>query len=181
MNNLEKLKDLQFIISTVNEALTKEAKNAAFFCSLAIPDLCGQIEYPKIDSVKKRYSKWYNEYIYKYENPRKNPRTLEDKINQIDGDTIYLLRCKLFHETSQYHEEVLNKIKKKYARRSNIKPENVHLKLNFDSEIDKIQVTGSSWKPDEINVLIEMNQVLLAWKLAQTAQGFYNKKCRSQQ
>ncbi|HFE2327579.1 hypothetical protein MXE87_03800 [Enterococcus faecium] len=174
MNNLSKLKDLQFIISTVNEALMKEANNAAIFCSLAIPDLCGQIEYPKIKSVKKRYSKWYDEYIYKYE----NPRTTTDKINQIDGDVIYLLRCKLFHETSQYHAEVLNKIKKKYARRSNIKEENVNLKLNFDSEVNKIQVTGGSWKPNEINVLIEMNQVLLARKLVQTAQGYYNKKMK---
>ncbi|OQO71168.1 hypothetical protein BH747_04040 [Enterococcus villorum] len=180
MNKLKKLNDLQFIISTVNEALTKEANNAAIFCSLAIPDLCGQIEYPKIKLVNERYSKWYDEYIYKYE----NIITEEDKINQIDGDVIHLLRCKLFHETSQYHKELKKKIKRKYAQRSGVKAKNVNLKLNLDSETDKIQVTSNSWAPNEVTVSIQMNQVLLARKLVQTAQGFRNekmKKYRSQQ
>lgn len=172
MKGTIKLDDLQYIIHVVRDALSKNAIDAAFFCSLSIPDLCGQMEYPQTSSVKKRYSDWYNSYIYKYE----NPTTSKDKINQIDGDVIYLLRCKLFHETSLYHKQTLSKIKKKYAQRSKVKLENVSLKLNFDSDVDKIQVISISKNTDAIKVIIHINKALLARKLLRTAEGFFREK-----
>lgn len=64
---------------------------AALSLSLTLPDICGMMMYPDLYS-KKRYIKWYDEYIGKYEeSPSNKDRT--EKMPFLDGDACYELRC----------------------------------------------------------------------------------------
>lgn len=53
LNAIKRLMDMGFF----EEALT---------LSLLLPDICSQLEYPKIESGRSRYEKWYGENVDKY-------------------------------------------------------------------------------------------------------------------
>lgn len=53
LNAIKRLMDMGFF----EEALT---------LSLLLPDICSQLEYPKIESGRSRYEKWYDENVDKY-------------------------------------------------------------------------------------------------------------------
>lgn len=123
----EILESLKSLVSIIEDALAKEAIEAAFFCSLSIPDLMGQYSYPELREetknnrgvVSKRYIRWYDENIYKYQNPHIegiDEDAVIQNINQFDGFIIYNIRCKLFHQGSILHPTVKKKIDNKYKK-----------------------------------------------------------------
>lgn len=87
------------LIKAIEESLVSKNYLSALTLALVIPDICSKIAYPKESRIWKRYSDWYDEYIYKYENP-KSEKELAIMQNEIDGKMIYKLRCALLHEGS---------------------------------------------------------------------------------
>ena len=87
-----------------------ENKNwyASLFLSLTIPDICGKLENPSMNS-KDRYINWFNRYI-------KNSYTDKNGFEFLTGDDCYALRCAVLHEASdeiefQRARKILNSIK----------------------------------------------------------------------
>lgn len=92
-----------------------------------------------------RYAKWYDEYIYPYENP---PDLLEcdssDSVplNPLNGYAVYKLRCSLLHEGSIDIQDTVEK---------NLhKSQQVYRKLEFHLT-DKLTSSGFFWEPGKKN------------------------------
>lgn len=176
------LKNLQEIIDVIKDALEKDAIKAAFFCSLSIPDIGGQIEYDELRGYKngivgERYKKWYDECVFEYENPK--AEDLLDfkgtpKMNKIDGSIVYLLRCKLYHQGDASSKEVYEKLISKYQDEYTEK--NVELDYRFDAKYDNVRFETVG---DNLHVEINVNPKMLAKKLMWNAEGVirqFNKK-----
>lgn len=172
------INSLQYIIDTIEDALDKGADNAAFICALSIPDICSQIEfsrkYIKDHSNGESYARWYNENFYLYENPS------ETKINQLDGDIMFDLRCKMFHEGSIDHKNIRKKLKKKYTDKFKEEfrqesPKGVILKFKINMNANRESVvfgySEDSITPKVINVDVNVNQSELAKRITWTAKG----------
>ncbi|MGP1505538.1 MAG: hypothetical protein ACTTIR_07960 [Eggerthia catenaformis] len=87
---------LNRIIDDINKALDAEAYMAALALVLTLPDICGRAEFPDEKSVGKRYIKWYDEYVGKYE---KAPVIEgEDPMPYLSGEVVYQLRCAFLHQ-----------------------------------------------------------------------------------
>lgn len=176
------LKNLQEIIDTIKDALDKDAIKAAFFCSLSIPDICGQLEFPHLRKAEKgnvgeRYKGWYKENVYKYENPiyeENSGYQGSDKMNKIDEEIVYLLRCRLYHQGDLENKDVFKKLISKYKKEYPEKT--VKLDFKFDADIDKISYM--TWE-NQLLVEINVNPKVLAEKLMWNAEGVirqFNKK-----
>ena len=156
---------LKNIVETIDDAILKNAEQAAFFCSLSIPDIAGQIEYPSLRGEKngvvgKRYKKWYDQNLYPYENPNTSDVL---KLNKIDGEIMYLIRCKLYHQGDYSHEDVIERLSKRYG-------ENVDLNFRYSSTDSKISILSDG--DDRIkSVEIILNRKIMARKLKCTAKG----------
>lgn len=154
----ELVKALSDIVEIIQDALDKDAIGAAFFCSLAIPDICGQIEYPDLRgprNVGERYRKWYKKNIYCYENPESvgdSDHKFPEKMNKIDEDVFYLIRCKMYHQGDGEHKVVLQKLLSKYKKEFN----NKNVRLTFDT---KSNYDGVSYGQigNEKNMIIDVN------------------------
>lgn len=168
------LKNLQEIIDTIKDALDKDAIKAAFFCSLSIPDICGQLEFPHLRKAEKgnvgeRYKRWYNEWVFQYENPKVEDVLIfggTPNMNKIDGNIMYLLRCKLYHQGDSKHKDIYKKIISKYKKEYPEK--NIQLDFKFDADIDKISYM--TWE-NQLLVEINVNPKVLAEKLMWNAEG----------
>lgn len=143
----EILQSLNRIVNIIKDALDKEAIDAAFFCSLSIPDIMGQFCYPELreytnkNVVGKRYIRWYDEHVFKYENPPLNKNyddNIFQNINQIDGTILYAIRCKYFHQGNLVHNEVKSKLQKKYHKLIGSSEKELKLDISFNS-------TGTSY------------------------------------
>lgn len=86
---------LDRLIGDVRRALDANCYFAALALALALPDICGKAEYPK-ESNKKRYIKWYDEYIGQYENPPSEDGEVE--MPYLSGEVVYNLRNSLIHQ-----------------------------------------------------------------------------------
>ncbi|ENZ7246975.1 hypothetical protein Q3C87_08150 [Enterococcus faecium] len=161
-----KLRNLKFIVDVINDAISKEAYKSAFINAFIIPDLCGQIEHDCSKGNKTAYVSWYNEYIFKYENTA-------DK-NVIDGDIIYLIRCKLFHEGNMYHKEIINNLKNKYKVIDKVDDYNLRIDMNEICEVDQFSVLTSDRKM--INIDISINIINFTKKIVSVAEGYIELK-----
>ena len=84
------------IVDDINRALDNDAYFAALSLALTLPDVCGKAEYPN-ESNGKRYIKWYDEYVGKYEQcPCKECQT--NKMPYLSGEVVYSLRNSLLHQ-----------------------------------------------------------------------------------
>lgn len=90
------------MITRINKNIQSCLKNDCHFGALALaltlPDICGETEYPTINSSSQRYILWYNEYIGKYELDRS--RSLGDnplELPYLSGELVYQLRCSFLH------------------------------------------------------------------------------------
>ncbi|KAF1299348.1 hypothetical protein BAU15_01500 [Enterococcus sp. JM4C] len=167
---------LKEIINIVKDAVSKEAYSAAFFCALSLPDICSQIEYKRKQGEKKYYIKWYDEFIFKYEVPNYDDDKWDNmrNIDKLDGEFIYLLRCKLFHEGELYHKELDKLIRNKFQKEYEDKK--INLEFDLNAEFDSFGYYDSSWKPDEITIRIRLNQKNLTNKLIWTSEGLIRKR-----
>lgn len=157
------LNSLINIVETVEDAITKNANQAAFFCSLSIPDIAAQIDYPDLrgnGKVGERYIKWYNENVYKYENPSES---ILPKLNRIDGNIMYLIRCKLYHQGDYLHDDIIKKLSKKYG-------DKVKLSLNYSFNDRRFSMFC-----DEVGIFdkieIDLNMLDVVNKLKWNAEG----------
>ncbi len=80
------------IINDIKKAIDAEAYLSALALSLALPDICGKVEFPQIKSNKKRYVDWYDKHIT-YNN---YPDDYDDSL-KFDGEKCYKLRCAFLH------------------------------------------------------------------------------------
>lgn len=170
-----KVNSLKDILLIIKDAMSKEAYAAAFFCALSIPDICSQIEYKKKQGKKKHYIRWYDESIFKYEIPNYDDNEKWDNmrnINKLDGEFIYLLRCKLFHEGELYHNELDELLRNRFQKDYDGK--RINLEIDLNAEIDSFGYYDDSWKPDEVTIKIRLNQEVLTKKLLWTAEGLIN-------
>lgn len=81
------------LINDIENALEHNCLRTALGMALTLPDICGQVEYPKIKAVGERYIKWCDNYL-------KNQGfittgDLGDKV--ILGNMCYKLRCAYLH------------------------------------------------------------------------------------
>jgi len=94
--------DIERIICDIEKAMKAEGFMSALALTLTLPDVCAQIEYPSIYHKEEEYeghkgqgaaySKWYDEYIAKYEiDPESEGRVMT-------GRECWRLRCGLFHD-----------------------------------------------------------------------------------
>lgn len=89
---------IQLLIEEVTDCLNKGNSLAALIAALTIPDICGNVLYPK-SKTGERYKKWFDEYIGNYEqSPFDKEKSKEDQLPYINGSVIYELRCSLLHE-----------------------------------------------------------------------------------
>lgn len=170
-----KVKSLKEILIIIKDAMSKEAYAAAFFCALSIPDICSQIEYEKKQGKKKYYIRWYNESVFKYEVPDyENDEKWDNmrNINKLDGEFIYLLRCRLFHEGELYHNELDELLRNKFQK--DYEGKKINLEIDLSAKIDSFGYYYDSWKPDEVTIRIRLNQEVLTKKLLLTAEGLIN-------
>lgn len=103
------------LIDDMNKALDADAYMAALAIALILPDMCGKAEYPqycKRKDSKKRYIKWFDEYLGQY-----NKHINEDgeKTPYLSGEIIYQLRCAYLHSgtpdiDSEDIKEEINKL-----------------------------------------------------------------------
>lgn len=82
------------IIEEIRKCLDNDLYTAALALSLTIPDICGNIEYPKISLSATKYKKWYREWIGKYEI---SSESFDEGIPYESADVIYSLRCNMLH------------------------------------------------------------------------------------
>ena len=183
--NIEIISSLRNVTEIVKEALDKNAYRAAFFCSLSIPDICGQLFYPDLrgnNSSTKRYKKWYNENIYQYEHPEKDIEYVDpliDKYNLLDGDMIWLIRCKLYHQGLTVNDEVIKKLKNKYKNSFKENFDKIQLNINLDEGRDHFRFIYDNFGADtetKMNIDIFVNQEILAKKLLRHAENILKKE-----
>lgn len=79
-------------IKEIRIALDSGAYLPALALSLTLPDICGQIEYPKYKAGK-RYIDWYNKYV----KPLHFIKDNDMPHSQFDGKMCYALRCAFLH------------------------------------------------------------------------------------
>lgn len=82
------------LINEINKSLTSGCYMSALMVTLTLPDICGKAEYPNANKQKERYTKWFNEYIGKYEHSSLSP----EEMPKLNGELVYCLRCAVLHE-----------------------------------------------------------------------------------
>lgn len=103
---------MNHFIEALEKSLYSKNWYSVLFISLTLPDICGKIEYPELESSKKRSVQWFDKYlgpIYKSEIGGKEYILL-------GNSDFYALRCALLHEgqsdiSSQGAHDVLENFK----------------------------------------------------------------------
>ena len=85
------------LISAVRDSLRHNNWYAALFISLALPDICGNMNYPSQTS-KERYTKWFGKYLSKKYIHEIGPERKRHVF--LSGEDCYALRCSILHEGS---------------------------------------------------------------------------------
>ena len=82
---------IEEIINEINRLLKNEYPYSALGMALTIPDICGNIAYPKA-ACGERYIRWFNEYV----SPINCLQSGED-YRLFDGEICFKLRCAYLH------------------------------------------------------------------------------------
>lgn len=90
------MNSITYYIKDIKGALDNNLYFSALALALTLPDICGLIMYPNLNS-KARYKKWYDEYIGQYE---QSPLDENNKATKpyFNGEACYSLRCAILHE-----------------------------------------------------------------------------------
>ena len=87
---------MQHLIDSARKALRDDNFYAALFMALALPDICGKIQYPNERSSETRYANWFKKYVSQKYRHRVGRSTNEEVF--LSGSDCYALRCSLLHE-----------------------------------------------------------------------------------
>ncbi len=94
-------------LQEIKEVLDKNLFRSALILALTIPDICSRIEYSnQTDTPQKRYAKWFDDNISKYNVGEIGPDKNFDCFN---GYMCYLLRCRMIHGESKDIRDVPNR------------------------------------------------------------------------
>lgn len=85
------------LLEEIQRSLDNELFLAALALALTLPDICGKAEYPREDSSKKRYIRWYNENVGITEKPPKFAQS-DTEMPYLSGEVVYSLRCQFLHQ-----------------------------------------------------------------------------------
>ena len=156
---------MEQLISEITSSLESENYLSALALTLILPDICGKIAYPKLktsNQVGERYARWYNEYIYPYELSQNKDQSYNEWIP--DGDTIYKLRCNLFHDGSVLIDDYIKRKKDGY----------VDYKFILTNNFSSINLI---WEEGDNNprVLIRLAVEDFCRKICAVAVNFYNE------
>ena len=98
-------------IIEIRKCLDAELYQTALALALTLPDVCGQIEYPSLSSVGKRYEKWVETYIDKDEMgnnleywktiPVDESVTGGERFPVFTAKNLYELRCSFLHSGNE--------------------------------------------------------------------------------
>lgn len=156
------------LIDSIEDCLEKKAYLGALSLALTIPDICGQIEYPEEENVGKRYRKWYDTFIFKYE----NPIPLENWMvkNRFDGFICYQLRNSIFH-SGEVNRYVRDKIKEKYK---------INGKLQFNLFVSEsnpyaADYVGQLQSDDIVDLTMRINVEVFCKKMVANAKWYYKE------
>jgi len=83
-------------IESIERSIQTENWYAALTLSLALPDICGRLENPKLGS-EKRYIKFFNTYLKSFYISKVGE---QKEIEFLSGSDMYALRCSFLHEGS---------------------------------------------------------------------------------
>lgn len=172
LNNYNDINSLELTINEIEIAIHAKSYLSALHMALSIPDMLGQIAYPK--SEEKKYIKWFDENVrncvfgYLYS---ENPLNING-CPKMCGEVCYALRCKLFHEG-------VNDITAKTTERIN------EFVLSFtDEDFVRGNCAGkeyefNKWDP-ETNTVPETNYLYISCKglckeIVVAAKEFYKK------
>ena len=86
---------IRVYVQQIQQALQSKLYFPALSLTLALPDMCGMVEYSN-KSVAERYILWYDQYI--------SPRLIDDEYDKdtpyMSGELVYNLRNTLLHQGS---------------------------------------------------------------------------------
>ena len=82
---------IEEIINEIDKLLKNGYPYSALGMALTIPDICGNIAYPKMGN-RKRYTRWFNEYVSPI-----NPSQSDGDYRLFDGEICFKLRCAYLH------------------------------------------------------------------------------------
>jgi len=86
---------MQHFIDAIRVAVTQNNWYAALSLALTMPDICGRLENPLMDS-QARFVHWYNRYLLnRYQSPVGHDFTVHTFLS---GNDCYALRCAFLHQ-----------------------------------------------------------------------------------
>ena len=154
------------IIREVNMCLNNGCCIAGLSLALTLPDICGKAYYHELGN-KRRYIKWFDEYIGQYEHDEESARV---GMPYLSGELVYSLRCSMLHQGNPNIKENEFGI--------------VYFELLYREQEGASIVTGSAQAEivkDEngndkaINKVLSINVRDLCWKICRLAEICYNK------
>ena len=144
--------DLQKLINEIKLCAQNDCYTVALLSALALPDLCGQAEYPELRGEKhagERYKKWYQEYLGQYEDSGEG-------MPYPSADVVYDLRCSLMHSLIP-----------------EVKTEKRNL-ADFKLAVDGSWMNGGlAFRGSNGNRGLTINAKNLIWKLCRVASYYY--------
>ncbi len=81
--------------------------HSALILALMLPDICGKVKYPHENDVGKRYERWFNEYVLKYQIGEVGSGS--NQFDCFNGYMCYMLRCQMVHGKPTPIEDIPNK------------------------------------------------------------------------
>jgi len=169
---------LEQLTAEIQDNIIRKNYLSALSLSLIIPDICGKIAFPEMKingrpDIGGRYAKWYDEYIYAYENPLSNycMPELDSKIpaNPLDGYAVYKLRCAFLHEGSlEIQKNIANNLHRN-------KEDYKQLEFLFTDKLTSIGSFGELGDNKERGITIRIGVEDFCKKICWTAENYYKK------
>jgi len=155
---------MQNFIEAIRKAIKDKNWYGALFIALALPDICGKVEYPNLTS-NKRYKDWFNKYM--------SAKYKHNGTVFLSSDDCYAFRCALLHEgsddiTEQRSQKILEKflfmtagphctyMQDNYVNGQRVK---TSLQLRVDKFCEDICVSAELWLKDKSGNTIVMNRI----------------------
>ncbi|GFI62303.1 hypothetical protein IMSAG049_01481 [Clostridiales bacterium] len=119
---------MERLVKSIKCALDNQNYYSALFIALALPDICGKIEFG--NGNKYRYKKWCDEYFVNREfevyGTKISPYTI------ISSDDLFALRCSMLHEGSTEVKENIERFLFSVSKKNYIHCNKINNKLNLD-------------------------------------------------